>query len=70
MERWLDATGERVLTDAFEESPEGLTESRLVFYMHFLVFDRPLLTPGGPISLPPPKPVPARLSGIAYEPVD
>ena len=32
--------------------------------------NRPLITPAGPIELPQPAPLPARLAGVQYEPVD
>lgn len=70
MERWLDPNGEAILTDEFDPPPRGLAESRLVFFMHFLSFDRPLLTPTGPVDLPSPTPLPPRLSDASYEPVD
>jgi hypothetical protein len=70
MERWLDPSGEQVLTEAFDPPPEGLCESRLVFFLHFLSFDRPLLTPAGPVELPALIPLPPRLASIEYEPVD
>src|SRR4051794_186668 len=50
MERWLDPSGERVLTEEFDPPPDGLAESRLVFFLHFLSFDRPLLTPTGAVE--------------------
>ncbi|HSV40616.1 MAG TPA: hypothetical protein VLI04_17770 [Nocardioidaceae bacterium] len=70
MERWLDPSGERVLTDEFAAPPAGLTESRLVFFLHFPSFDRPLLTPMGPAPLPVPTDIPDRLSAVHYRPVD
>lgn len=70
MERWLDASGEELLTEEFDPPPEGLSESRLVFFLHLLSFDRPLLTPAGPVQLPSPADLPERLSAVRYEPVD
>lgn len=70
MERWLDSSGERVLTEEFEPPPDGLPDSRVVFFLHSLSFDRPLLTPAGPVELPAPTRAPARLADITYEPVD
>ena len=40
--------------------------ARLVFFFHFLRLDRPLLTPAGPLALPPPSPRPARLGFLEY----
>lgn len=70
MERWLDPTGERILTEEFAPPPRGLTESRLVFYLHFVSLDRPLLTPIGSATLPTPTEVPDRLFAVRYRPVD
>jgi hypothetical protein len=70
MERWLDPSGERLLTEEFDPPPDGLSESRLVFFLHFLSFDRPLLTPTGPVDLPNATALPERLAGVGYEPVD
>lgn len=70
IERWLDPSGEQVLTEEFDPPPAWLSESRLVFFLHYLAFDRPLLTPSGPVELPMPTAVPQRLVGVAYEPVD
>jgi hypothetical protein len=70
MERWLDPTGELVLTEEFDPPPGGLSESRLVFFLHHLSFDWPLLTPSGSLELPAPTAAPPRLAGVGYEPVD
>jgi hypothetical protein len=70
LERYLDPDGARVLTEAFDPPPEGLTSTRVVFFMHFLDLDRPLLTPEGPVDLPAPTELPDRLAAVEYEPVD
>jgi hypothetical protein len=70
MERWLDPSGERVLTEEFDPPPDGLPQSRLVFFLHYLSFDRPLLTPAGSLELPAPTAAPSRLAVVGYEPVD
>ena len=69
MEHWLDPSGTQVLTDGFDPPPDGLSTSRLAFFMHFLGLDRPLLTPAGPLELPSPVPLPERLASVRYEPV-
>jgi hypothetical protein len=46
---------------------QRLDDKRWVFFFHYLQFDRPLLTPEGPIPVPPKTPLPERLSGIEYE---
>jgi hypothetical protein len=70
LERYLDPSGERVLTEPFDEPPAGLATTRVVFFLHLLSFERPLLTPGGPVELVPARPVPDRLASVEYEPVD
>jgi hypothetical protein len=40
--------------------------ARVAFFFHFLRLDRPLLTPAGPILLPPPTPRPDRLRFLTY----
>jgi hypothetical protein len=70
MERWLDPSGGDLLTEEFDPPPDGLAESRLVFFLHFMTFDRPLLTPAGPLELPTPSALPERFAAIRYEPVD
>ena len=49
---------------------QGLDRSRVVFFLHYLVPDRPLLTPGGERPLPPVSQLPDCLSRVEYEPVD
>ena len=62
---WQVAYDERFL-----DSPES-TRSRLVFFIHFLRFDRPLKTPFEDVALPAPTPMPSRLASIVrYEPPD
>jgi hypothetical protein len=70
MERWLDASGQRVLTEEFDPPPHGLSESRVAFFLHVVSFDRPLLTPMGPLELPASVALLSRLSDVTYEPVD
>ena len=41
-------------------------DARVAFFMHFLDTTRPLSTPLGPVSLPKPTPIPARLSFMKY----
>jgi hypothetical protein len=42
-------------------------ENRFAFFFHFLVTAKPLLSPAGPLVLPPETPLPEHLSGIQYE---
>ena len=41
--------------------------NRFVFFFHYLDPAEPLLTPIGPVALPPETPVPAYLQDIEYE---
>ncbi|HEV3456912.1 MAG TPA: hypothetical protein VHG32_10160 [Thermoanaerobaculia bacterium] len=52
---------------AYDEQPLD-ERGRWVFFFHLLDLDRPLLTPDGPVSLPPASPLPTRLQGIEYDP--
>ncbi len=67
-EVWLDQEG-RAPVDAErpDRQPEG-TDLRVAFFFHYLDFSRPLLTPAGPIDLPPETAVPERLRFRRYEP--
>ena len=52
---------------AYDEQQVGDDEScRWVFFFHYLNFERPLLTPLGPITVPEPTPLPTHLSEIEY----
>jgi len=53
---------------AYDEQQVGDNEagSRWVFFFHYLDFERPLLTPLGPFTLPEPTPVPPHLKAIEY----
>jgi len=70
MERWLHESGQEIASEPFEPPPDHLTTSRLVFFLHHVTPDRPLLTPAGPVALPPKTRLPSRLAGVEYEPVD
>lgn len=70
MEQWLDPSGDSIVSEPFDPPPDNLASSRLVFFLHYVVLDRPLRTPAGPIALPAPTDLPPRLAGIEYEPVD
>jgi hypothetical protein len=70
MEQWLDESGENILTEPFDAPPENLTTSRLVFFLHYVALDRPLVTPAGEVPLPAPLQLPSRLQAVEYDPVD
>src|SRR5262245_5209970 len=42
-------------------------ENRFAFFFHYLDTAKPLLSPVGPLPLPPESPVPVRLQGVEYE---
>ena len=70
MEQWLDVSGDNIASEPFEPPPDDLASSRLVFFLHYVALDRPLLTPAGPVPLPAKTDLPQRLAGVEYEPVD
>jgi hypothetical protein len=70
MEQWLNESGERIVSEPFDPPPDNLTSSRVVFFLHYVSFDRPLITPAGEVALPAKAPLPPRLSAVEYEPVD
>ena len=53
---------------AYDEQQVGEKKDacRWAFFFQYLDFDRPLLTPLGPITLPQPTPVPPHLKPIEY----
>ncbi len=51
---------------AYDEREVG--QNRFAFFFHYLDTTNPLLSPAGPLSLPPESPVPEHLQGIEYEP--
>ena len=71
---WQTPSGEYLLDDAGargrpldEEEVTALTApARVAFFFHFLRPDRPLLTPIGPVTLPPASARPDRLRFLRY----
>lgn len=49
----------------YDERKTG--ENRIAFFFHFLDFEKPLLSPVGPLLLPLETPVPNHLQEIEYE---
>ena len=52
------------------EAPRALPSLpafRVAFFFHYLDLERPLLSPCGPLTLPPPTPRPHRLAFLRYE---
>jgi hypothetical protein len=51
---------------AYDEREVG--QNRSAFFFHYLDIAKPLVTPAGPLALPPETPVPEHLRSIEYEP--
>jgi len=51
---------------AYDEQPLDERRCRWVFFFHYLDFDKPLLTPEGPIDVPAPTPRPEHLWAVEY----
>ncbi len=62
-EKYLDENGEKVIGD-YCEVPQDQAKTRLVFYFHFVDFDKPLMTQHGQVSLTMPTSLPSRLIGL------
>jgi hypothetical protein len=43
-------------------------QNRCAFFFHYLDTAKPLLSPAGPLDLPPESPIPEHLQRIEYEP--
>jgi hypothetical protein len=70
MEQWLDESGESIVSEPFDAPPDDIATSRLVFFLHYVALDRPLITPTGEVPLRDPVALPPRLSAVEYGPVD
>lgn len=63
-EKYLNEAGDAVTGD-WMNAPETVTgTTRLVFFLHFLNFSQPLITPFGDVGLLLPTAMPERLSAI------
>jgi hypothetical protein len=51
----------------YDEQPLDKPENSWVFFFHYLDLSRPLITPDGPLELPPVSSVPDHLREIKYE---
>ena len=74
-ERYLNSDGTQEIGERWESwrlkpGSEEPPTTRLVFYIHFLVSGRVLLTPDGDVALPPAQALPSRLAFVEYEPPD
>ncbi len=70
-ERYLNAEGDQVLGGTFEEPEIQDLPTRIAFFFHYIDFEKPLLTPFGPVTLPAAAEMPHRLASLMeYEEVD
>ena len=73
MEHVLNSRGDQVLADErqiFNQPELFRGDMRVLLFMHFLNFHRPLATPFGPVTIPADTSMPARLSMVHYEQPD
>jgi hypothetical protein len=69
-EKYLDDKGQNIIGD-FSSVPVDTSSTRLLFYFHFLNFDKGIKTQFGEIKLNKPTTLPDRLSGLVkYEQPD
>jgi hypothetical protein len=63
-EKYLNNDGTVIIGDWLDLPEEISDDTRVVFFLHFLDFTKPLLTPFGEIELKLPEVTPDRLSSI------
>jgi hypothetical protein len=63
-EKYLNREGTEITGDWLEVPKDKTENTRIVFFLHFIDFDKPLTTPFGEIDLKIPEPMPNRLSSI------
>lgn len=67
-EKYLSSDGETIIGDDFHMPDSKAESTRFTFYIYFLDPAKPLLTPFGPIQLPPRQDPPKRISNqIVFE---
>jgi len=70
-EKYLNNEGTEIISSSFNLPKELTDTTRLVFFLHFVNFDKPLMTSFGCVDLMQPEPMPTRLSSIIkYEQPD
>jgi len=69
-ERVLNLEGTKDMLGQFPRRIQVDGELRLTFFMHYLDWDFPLITPAGELELPDSEEVPDRLKFITYEEPD
>jgi hypothetical protein len=52
---------------AYDEQELDDNANRWAFFFHYLEFNEPLLTPGGPVALPVETPLPEHLRHVEYD---
>jgi hypothetical protein len=70
-ERVLDSDGTKDIAGRFPRNivADG-TPLRVAFFLHFVDFKTPLITPAGAVDLPDPEPRPQRLAFLDYDAPD
>lgn len=70
-EHYLSEDGTSVIGTFCDQNNVRGTETRIAFFMHFVDFNKPLLSEFGELALSSPSPMPERLlKVITFEPVD
>lgn len=70
-EYYLNSNGNAIIGDSLRIPKEETAMTRMTFYLYFIDFNKPLITPFGNVSLPRPTTMPARLKDIInFEDVD
>lgn len=67
-EHFLNEKGEALFNSSAPSEVPASSTFRLVFFLHYLNINKPLITPYGPVPLPKPSNKPSRLSFVVYEP--
>jgi hypothetical protein len=63
-EYYLNHSGDEVIGDSILKPETSSSPARITFFFYFIDFNRPLLTPYGPVKLSKPTSMPARLKSI------
>jgi hypothetical protein len=70
-EYYLNSDGTAVIGDSIEIPKVETAMTRLTFFLYFIDFNKPLITPFGNVRLPRPTMMPARLKDIiSFEDAD
>ena len=67
-EKFLSKDGTKIIGDWMDSPTDTSDFTRLAFFLHFIAFDNPLVTPFGEMVLSNPEKMPTRISSlIEYE---